>query len=332
MRQRQPPNGLTAVVPLLACPHCAVALDLVDPAVAGCGNGHRFDIARQGYLSLLGKRSRTDTADTADMVAARVAFLEAGHYRPIAQAVAKRCRPGAVLEVGAGTGYYLAAALDRWSGSSVEAGGVVAGPVAAGSRDAGGVATGSGDAGDGVAGGVEAGRCDADPPVVGLAIDASRFAAGRAAAAHQGIGSIVADAWSRLPVRDAVAGTVLSVFAPRDPGEITRVLAPGGLAIVVTPEPDHLIEIRGSVGLLSVDAGKSERLAQAFAGMLAVADRCPVRASMALSRRDVSALVRMGPSARHIGPAQLAQGLDTLDEHTTVTLSVTVTVLRADHL
>jgi 23S rRNA (guanine745-N1)-methyltransferase len=279
-------------MPLLACPHCAAALDLVDPAVAGCGNGHRFDIARQGYLSLLGKRARTDTADTADMVAARVVFLGAGHYEPIAMAVRDLTGSGPVVEIGVGTGYYLAAALDGLTTRAV-------GPVRS---------------------------------VSGLAIDASRFAAGRAAAAHPGIGAIVADAWSRLPVRDAVAGTVLSVFAPRDPGEIGRMLAPGGRLVVVTPEPDHLGEVRGSLGMLTVDAGKPERLAMAFQGTLAVMERRSIRSPMVLTRQDISALVRMGPSARHVGPTALSNAINTLDEHTTVTLSVTVTVLRADHL
>ena len=280
-------SGLDGVLPLLACPHCAHGMTRLD-GVVGCPAGHRFDVARQGHLSLLGSRSRTDTGDSADMVAARVDFLGAGHYRPLAEAIADRVVAGPVLEIGAGTGYYLAAVLQR-----------LAADPAADAR--------------------------------GLAIDASRYAA-RRSAAEPAIGSIVADAWSRLPVRHAVIGTVLSVFAARDPGEIVRVLAPGGRLVVATPEPDHLAEIRTDLGLLTVDPGKVERLADSFAGRLRLTERDDVRVLMRLSRRDVAALVRMGPSARHLAPGRLAESVAALPETTFVTLAISVSVFAAGRL
>lgn len=76
-----------------------------------CDDGHRFDVARQGYVNLLG-RAAPKNADTAEMIAARERFLGAGHYSPIAEALAGQiagCRR--VVEVGAGTAYYLARAL-----------------------------------------------------------------------------------------------------------------------------------------------------------------------------------------------------------------------------
>ncbi len=281
-------SGLDAVLPLLACPHCAQSLNRRAGGVAGCVDGHRFDIARQGYLSLLGSRSRTDTGDSADMVQARVAFLGAGHYRPIADEIAAKVIDGPVLEIGAGTGYYLGGALDGLldNGSAADL-------------------------------------------AVGIALDASRFAARRAAADPR-VGSIVADAWSRLPVRDGAVSTVLSIFAPRDPAEIARVLAPDGRLIVVTPEPGHLAEIRSAVGLLEVDPGKSGRLDDAFAGLLRPIDRRQVQVGMLLSRGDVAALVRMGPAARHISPDQLQMSVSELAEITTVTMAVTVSVLAAE--
>jgi 23S rRNA (guanine745-N1)-methyltransferase len=50
------------------------------------------------------------------MVAARDEFLAAGHYRPIADAVAVAVAGaggGPLIEIGSGTGYYLAAAAER---------------------------------------------------------------------------------------------------------------------------------------------------------------------------------------------------------------------------
>lgn len=106
-------------VALLRCPHCGADL-AADPGgrALRCAAGrHTFDVARQGYANLLAGDARTGTADTADMVAARDAFLQAGHYKPIAEALAAEAAalggvPGAVVDVGAGTGHYLAHVLD----------------------------------------------------------------------------------------------------------------------------------------------------------------------------------------------------------------------------
>ena len=106
-----------AVTPFraLACP-----LDGLPLADHGnhwrCPGGHAFDLAREGYLHLLPvqhKRSR-DPGDSKEMVAARRRFLNAGHYRPIAEAVAGAAladlpagSPAACLDAGSGEGYYL---------------------------------------------------------------------------------------------------------------------------------------------------------------------------------------------------------------------------------
>lgn len=102
---------LADVLPYLACPHCSSGLDL-DGGSVRCASGHVFDVARQGYVTLVpGKVSVT--GDSAEMVAARHEFLSAGHYAPITDAVVAACAgDGCVLDLGAGTGHYLAAVLD----------------------------------------------------------------------------------------------------------------------------------------------------------------------------------------------------------------------------
>lgn len=81
-----------------------------------CAKGHCFDIASQGYINLLpvqNKRS-LDPGDSKEMVAARHRFLSAGHYAPIAAAVARASLSAfpagntiACLDAGCGEGYYL---------------------------------------------------------------------------------------------------------------------------------------------------------------------------------------------------------------------------------
>src|SRR5262245_3097504 len=103
---------LADVLPYLRCPVCRRALVAPDAAVR-CPRGHSFDRAKQGYLHLTANPV-AHTGDSAEMVEARGAFLAAGHYDFIAGALAAAVPPtrGLVVDIGAGTGYHLAAVLD----------------------------------------------------------------------------------------------------------------------------------------------------------------------------------------------------------------------------
>ncbi|MEU6175398.1 putative RNA methyltransferase [Streptantibioticus parmotrematis] len=104
---------------LLVCPVCGDGLARRTGGL-GCPAGHSFDLARQGYVNLLTGNARSGTADTPEMVAARSAFLTAGHYAPLTEAVARAAvqdAPGTVLDAGTGTGHYLAAVLDALPGA-----------------------------------------------------------------------------------------------------------------------------------------------------------------------------------------------------------------------
>jgi len=109
---------LADVAGCLACPLCGADLT-ADENSLSCVAGHTFDIARHGYASLLAGDAHTGTADTLEMTDARDAFLGSGHYGPIVDAVSDAVAdatgdvPGCVVDVGAGTGYYLARVLSR---------------------------------------------------------------------------------------------------------------------------------------------------------------------------------------------------------------------------
>ena len=95
----------------LLCPICAAPLRQTDRTFR-CAAGHSFDTARQGYIHLLpvqNKRS-LNPGDTREQVLSRRAFLEAGFYAPIAEALCAAARElgcaGPILDVGCGEGYY----------------------------------------------------------------------------------------------------------------------------------------------------------------------------------------------------------------------------------
>ena len=100
----------------MRCPHCGQ--DLAESGtVLRCPSRHTYDVSRQGYVNLLPGDAGSSNADTAAMVAARDRFLSAGHFAPIAdavagQAVAHAAPSGCLLDIGAGTGYYLASVLE----------------------------------------------------------------------------------------------------------------------------------------------------------------------------------------------------------------------------
>lgn len=97
----------------LLCPICKEQLNLVGRAWA-CPKSHSYDVARQGYVNLLPVQHKhsLDPGDTREQVLSRRAFLEAGFYAPIAEAIIQEGRAlgitGEILDVGCGEGYYSA--------------------------------------------------------------------------------------------------------------------------------------------------------------------------------------------------------------------------------
>ena len=97
----------------LICPICGKQLNPAERSFA-CENRHSFDVARQGYVNLLAVQQKhsLNPGDTREQVLSRRAFLEEGHYAPIAQALIEAARElgitGPILDVGCGEGYYSA--------------------------------------------------------------------------------------------------------------------------------------------------------------------------------------------------------------------------------
>ncbi len=161
----------------------------------------------------------------------------------------------------------------------------------------------------------------------GACADLSAPALRRAARAHPRAAALGADAWQRLPLADGAAALVLSVFGPRHAAEIRRVLAPGGVLLVASPGADHQRELRGPLGLIGIDERKAARLADAFGGYPGAGVRA-VRYQLRLSRPDLTDLVAMGPSARHIAAGDLADRVAALPDPVTVTVDVEVRSYR----
>ncbi|MGV9967213.1 putative RNA methyltransferase [Streptomyces olivaceus] len=106
------PPALAPLLDTLRCPVCGAALRPAQGALR-CPTGHTFNIARQGYVSLL-TGARALSGDDTAMVQARTRFLATGTYAPVSQVLTEAVSTrGTVLDAGCGTGYYLAGVLDR---------------------------------------------------------------------------------------------------------------------------------------------------------------------------------------------------------------------------
>ena len=278
-----------AASPLLLCPLCRGELLAAGPGsvpALSCPQGHRYDAAKQGYFNLLTGSGTKFQADTAEMVQARVDFLSAGHYQPMAATLARLVAgsvPSAptILDAGAGTGYYLDV-VNR-----------------------------------------------ALPAAEAVALDISKFALRRAARTLPRAHCLVWDVWRTLPLADASVDAVLNVFAPRNAAEFRRVLRPGGVLAVVTPQPAHLQEIRGLAGMLDIGDEKESRVAGSLEGRFDPEQTVHCEYLMQLSAADISNAALMGPSARHLDRDALRGRLAELPGPVAVTASFALQLFRA---
>ncbi|MFF9759775.1 MULTISPECIES: methyltransferase domain-containing protein [Streptomyces] len=115
------PPALGLTLDLLRCPACRARRLRPDHGALRCPVGHAFDIARHGYAGLL-TGTRATSGDDAAMVQARDRFLSTGTYAPIREVGARLAadvvsEQGTVVDVGCGTGYYLAGVLNQLPGA-----------------------------------------------------------------------------------------------------------------------------------------------------------------------------------------------------------------------
>ena len=284
---------LSDIIDLLADPADGSALSGADEfSHLVSETGHSYDVAKQGYVTLAAGAGLKHQGDNMDMVNARETYLARGHFAPFVEAVTGSIQDvvepvaddvaPSILEVGAGTGYYLAHTLDSIAGSR------------------------------------------------GVGLDISPHAAKHLAKAHPRIGAVVADVWERLPLRDNSVHAISVVFAPRNPAEFRRILAPGGQVVVLTPEVGHLDELRDPLGILGVEEGKIDRMYEQASGYLEqAADPVDISFPITLDKESIRDQVGMSPSARHISAAELDERLASLPTTLSVTARARLDRLRA---
>ena len=246
----------------LACPVCDKGLELEQRSFV-CPQRHTFDMAREGYVNLLlskGKRPKIQ-GDSRAMLQARRRFLEAGHYAPLAQAVISLV----VAQVQAKTAVSSIADIGCGEGWYM---GQLQQPLAT-----------------------------SDSCFFG--VDMSKTAVRMAAKRYSSAQFVVADVWHKLPFVDDSISVLLNLFAPRNPAEFARALAPGGLLLIVIPQPHHLQQLRQQLGLLNIEAEKQKKIVAQMADLFKLQAVHPLAIEMDLADEALANLVQMTPNYWH---------------------------------
>lgn len=283
----------------LTCPICEGPVQQTGRVLA-CANQHAFDLAREGYVNFLAATGRASkiTGDTREMLSARRAFLEKGHYQLVSDTVNRlvrnhlvaRNRPEldrgrdsvGVLDAGIGEGYYL-------------------GRLRAALREV-----------------------LPHQTVCYFGTDVSKDAVRLTARQHPEIFAVVANTKANLPFTSI--DVVLDIFSPRNPSEFHRIMAPAGLLIVVIPTARHLEPARRVLGLIGIQEEKRQQVLDQFAGGFVLASETPIEYELDLSGDDVRHLVHMGPNYWHLsteaagkldarGPMRIIASFDVLAFH-----------------
>lgn len=96
---------------MLICPVCGKKLNM-EARSAVCDSGHRFDMAKEGYVNLLRTNKSGDKIGD-DKLAARCRrdFLNKGYYAPLKDALVALLsgKQGSLLDICCGEGYYTSA-------------------------------------------------------------------------------------------------------------------------------------------------------------------------------------------------------------------------------
>lgn len=188
------------------CPKCKAPL-VFEERSAKCAAGHSYDRAKEGYFNLLLTNVGGTHGDNKEMILARRAFLDAGYYAPLSDALnALVCRvlpeKGRILDAGAGEGYY--------TGRLAEA--------------------------------LAATKKNAEIYSFDISKEAVRRLAKRRADLHPTVAGVY-----DMPVAEESVDMLLCFFAPFAREESLRVLKKGGYLSMAVPEREHLFGLKKKI-------------------------------------------------------------------------------------
>lgn len=276
----------------IICPICATQFVAIERALL-CAHRHSFDLAKEGYVNFLRKPL---PGDTKEMLRARRDFFAQNHYLPLSEAISELIHTN----------------LQEHTPAE---------PLVI--CDAG--------CGEGYYLSRLQSLLAKQPRLISyLGLDISKEAVRMAAKRCRDAFFVVANLKERLPLADASLHIILNIFAPRNPAEFARVLAPGGLLLVVIPAPTHLQTLRDTLHLLQIEENKQQHVITQFTaqGQFCLETITPVQYELHLQGDEIAQLVTMTPNYWHM-TAEARQAMAQMVEIRTEVACVCLAFRRA---
>ncbi len=175
-----------------------------------CERGHSFDIASEGYVNLLLAQHRRskDPGYSREMIAGRRAFFATGQYQLLADGIAD----------------LVLMYLDQAPGQTVLDAGCGEGYYLRRLRNS-----------------ITAQRSKTEPVLAGLDISKHGI---RAAAKADPSGFYAVANTHRMPVLPEHVAVLLTHFSPVSADDFRRVVRPGGVVLIGSPGPEHLLGLK----------------------------------------------------------------------------------------
>lgn len=192
---------------ILMCPVCKNPL-LQDGKRYICKNNHSFDISKKGYVNLLMSNASKEKrhGDDKAMISARTDFLERGFYSPLSKAVSEMASEE--FENKISPTVFECGCGECYYLSNL---------------------------------GKALAEKNISPVLYGMDISKEALPFGKKRDPQ--IKLFAASAF-KLPLLNESVDIAISIFAPMDIDEMSRVLKKGGLLIKVIPKEEHLIELK----------------------------------------------------------------------------------------
>jgi 23S rRNA (guanine745-N1)-methyltransferase len=269
---------------LLTCPACNGLLEQNSNSLK-CSNNHSFDISSEGYVNLLRKKL---PGDAKEMLMARRDFLEQGHYQPLSDLI------NDLVYTHMPSSSPPPTILDAGCGEGYYIGRLQQSLLAH------------------------------DYPAQCIGLDISKDAIRMAAKRYKQGCFVVANIKERLVFVDAAIQVVLNIFAPRNPAEFARVVAPGALLLVIIPGSDHLQQLRSVLHLLNIEADKEQKVIAQFAPFFDFITSSPLSYPLQFRHKEILQSIMMTPNYWHLTQEvrDIVEKMDTLE--TTVSFSALI--------
>lgn len=244
---------------IFQCPVCGSSMQVVDLKSLVCSHNHTFDFAKQGYVNLLTRPTKTKYKKDL-FQARRKLYAEGGFFEPLIRSIAKFIIKQAskketvyVLDSGCGEGFHLSNVCE--------------------------IVTAVGKT------------------VTGVGVDLSKE--GVAIASQHDSNKIwcVADL-ARAPFKDKQFDVILNILSPSNYTQFNRLLKPNGFVLKVVPQNGYLKELRDAFfdeaeKQTYSNKGTVDRFQEAFPEF----DRSRICYTMSLDQPSIHSLVRMTPLA-----------------------------------